>query len=116
MATGVNFVLFPANGGLASVTSTGPGDPIGSDGGIVSRTEFSVIIASTGTVNFEHTVDGTNWFPLACLDTSSTSQAYVTSCTASGIFQADITGSVGFRLNVQANGTGITALSNKVLG
>jgi hypothetical protein len=116
MATGNNYVLFPANGGLGAVSSTGAGDPIGCDGGIVSRVEFSVIIATTGTVNFEHTVDGTNWFALACLDTSSTSQAYVTSCTASGIFQADITGSTGFRLNVAANGSSITALSNKVLG
>jgi hypothetical protein len=109
MATGFQFTLF-------SGTGTGAGAQLGADGGIVSRVEFCVIVASTGTVNFEHTVDGTNWFALACMDTSTTGQTYATSCTASGIFQADITGSFGFRVNVAANGSGITAIANKVLG
>jgi hypothetical protein len=111
MATGFQFPLFSGTG-----TGTQAGTALGGDGGIVSRVEFCVIIASTGTVNFEHTVDGTNWFPLACLDTSTTGQTFATSCTASGIFQADISGSFAFRLNVAANGSGITALANKVLG
>lgn len=109
MATGYQFPLF-------SGTSTGPGSQLGSDGAVTNLVRFDVNIATSGTVNFEHTVDGTHWYPLACKDMSSVSGAMATSATSSGAFEADVAGAYGFRLNVAANGSGITSTANKVVG
>lgn len=109
MATGYQFPLF-------SGTGTGPGAQLGADGAVTNLVRFDVNLASTGTVNFEHTVDGTHWFALACKDMSSVSGAMATSATASGVYEADLAGAYGFRLNVQSNGSGITSTANKVVG
>lgn len=114
MATGYNFQAFPP--GMQASTVVASGDPLGGDGGIVSRIKYFVVIASTGTVNFEHSYDNVTYFPLAVLDCSSTAQTYVTSCTASGVFLADAAASPFVRVRVSANGSGITVTANKVLG
>lgn len=114
MATGYQFQAFPP--GTSANTVTGAGNQLGGDGAVVCTIVFGVQIASTGTVNFEHTVDGTNWVALAVKDMASTSGALSTSTTASGIFQADATGSFAVRPNVAANGSGITIIANKVQG
>lgn len=114
MATGYNFPAFPA--GTNPPTSTGAGNALGGDGGYVTTVVFQVVMSSTGTVNFEHTLDGTNWYPLAVKDMGSTSGTMYTQVTTSGIFQADVTGSQQARPNVAANGGTITILANKVIG
>lgn len=112
MATGNQFQAFPP--GTSATTVTGPGNPLSGDTVVASNVSYQVVMSSTGTVNWEHTIDGTNWVPLQAKDMSS--GALATSATASGIYNVDATGSFQVRPNVAANAGSITITCNLRLG
>jgi hypothetical protein len=61
----------------------------------------------TGTITFEVTVDGQNWAAISV--TPSNSSTTVTTTTANGVWQVNLSGAVGIRMRASATMTG-TAL------
>lgn len=68
-----------------------------------------VVISATGTVNFEGTLDNTNWLPATCILSSDASA--VTSATASGLYQCNVAGFTQLRGRISANTGTITVKS-----
>lgn len=107
MATNAQATLFTGIG-------TGAGTALNPPPNRSSTIRLQILLTSTGTVNFEHTVDGTNW--TAILATNDATGAAATSATAAGIYAIDGSASFAVRPNVAANGSGITITGTVVDG
>ena len=80
-------------------TSTGNGTAASTAG--YASVGVQVVISATATVNFEATVDGSNWLAVSCVLSSDLSTA--SSATASGLYQCNVSGYNQFRARVSAN-------------
>lgn len=61
-----------------------------------------VTIATTATVTFEVSEHGAVWTPIACQAVGATTEAWVTTATATGLFQCNVAGMVAFRSEITA--------------
>ena len=59
--------------------------------------EFHVTIATTATVSFETSGDGSAWVNLVCINVSDIARTKVVSTTASGVFQCQVAGLMAVR-------------------
>lgn len=95
-------------------TGTGAGvafNPFAHAGAVI---RYQVVLASTGTVGWEHTIDGTNWVSIRASSLAATDGSTATSATASGIYEIDGSASYAVRPNVSANGSGCTIVGSMV--
>jgi len=88
------------NGTVATVTGYG-------------SVRFRVSGAFSATVNFEASMDGTNWDPLAAIN--ATTGQLVTSTTSPGVFVADIVGVQAIRARVSGYSSGSVTVTSRVL-
>lgn len=84
-------------------------------GGALTALLVYISIATTATVTFEGTHDGTTWFSIAGTDVASTTGAMATSATASGAYRFNLLGLKKVRMRISAWTSGaVTVKGNAV--
>jgi len=63
---------------------------------------LQVTIATTATVTFEVTQDGTTWASATCVSVANTSGTLVSTATATGTYQCNVAGMMQFRARISA--------------
>ena len=84
----------------AAAVATGNGTAI--DVALYNSVAIDVSIATTATVTFEGTVDGSTWVSRTCVSIANTSGTLVASTTSSGEFQCNVAGLAKFRARISA--------------
>ena len=75
---------------------------------------LQVVISDTATVNFEGTVDNSNWVATGCVATSDTATATVTSTTASKLYQCNVAGLAQFRARISGFTAGTVTVKGRL--
>lgn len=83
-----------------AAVATGNGTAL--DVALYNSVGLEVTIATTATVTFEGTVDGSTWASTVCTATSNTSATLVTSSTATGTYQCGVAGLSKFRARISS--------------
>lgn len=83
-----------------AAVATGNGTAL--DVALYNSVALEVTIATTATVTFEGTVDGSTWASTVCTSIANTSATLVTSATATGTYQCNVAGLSKFRARISS--------------